>query len=433
MKIFYRIFIYLIAILIGLSIPVLFAYLDLWQLQIEPSYENMLDMFSSQNIYQFSTLFFPLAFVMISELIVQVQRKTHQLVEEFEYLKLLLNATPDALVFLNEDFHALFYNNQFKLLFNNFDSILKETKIKNFTNQVEFIQKEIRINSNLTEQHPFLMNFKLIKYKNRKNYFVSFKDLKNLRDKEQIIEDQKHQMIEKNKLASLGEMAAGIAHEINNPLTVIHSNNTLIKKLLQKNDLNPGRLYQLTRKTTDQVQRITMIITSLKNLSRGLANDQRETFSLDQVLEEAISLAKIKDKSKKIIFQFNNQKFKAFGNRGQIVQVVLNLLNNAIDAIEEMEDPWISLELKDNDLFVDLYITDSGNGINPELLEKIFIPMYTTKTIGKGTGLGLSLSKTFVEQNQGSLNYELNQSHTCFKVSLPKKELSAGDPLKKSA
>ncbi|MAX66721.1 MAG: hypothetical protein CME66_07270, partial [Halobacteriovoraceae bacterium] len=72
--------------------------------------------------------------------------------------------------------------------------------------------------------------------------------------------------------------------------------------------------------------------------------------------------------------------------------------------------------------------------INPELLEKIFIPMYTTKTIGKGTGLGLSLSKTFIEQNQGSLNYELNQSHTCFKVSLPKKELSAGeDPLKKSA
>ena len=145
------------------------------------------------------------------------------------------------------------------------------------------------------------MSFKLAKFNNRKNYFISFKDLKNLKDKEKIIEEQKHQMVEKNKLASLGEMAAGIAHEVNNPLTVIHSNNSIIKKLVSKDNLDPDKLKKLTEKTREQIERITAIITSLRNLSRGMANENNESFAFGQVLSEAISLAKIRDKSKRFL------------------------------------------------------------------------------------------------------------------------------------
>ncbi|MFT6633195.1 MAG: signal transduction histidine kinase [Bacteriovoracaceae bacterium] len=427
MNIFNRVLNYLLAFALGLSIPVFFAYLDMWELEIDTNLSNLFDMLKSQNIYQFSALFFPIIFIFVTELVQQVKAKNILLIEEFEYLKVLLNATPDAIIFLNEDQEIIFQNNQFKLLFNRFDIVIENTNLSDFFNQVEYIQKEVVLDSNISKDHSFLMSFKLAKFKNRKNYFISFKDLKNLKDKEKIIEEQTHQMIEKNKLASLGEMAAGIAHEVNNPLTVIHSNNTIIQKLISRDKFDVAKIDKLTSKTREQIERITAIITSLRNLSRGLANEENESFSIDQVLDESIRLAKIRDKSKKIIFQFNNKPFTTYGNRGQIVQVILNLLNNAIDAIETLEDPWITLELKDNDKYVDLYITDSGEGIPKEVADKIFIPMYTTKDVGKGTGLGLSLSRTFIEQNKGSLNYITEQNNTCFKISLVK-----GDPIEEN-
>ena len=218
-------------------------------------------------------------------------------------------------------------------------------------------------------------------------------------------------------------MAAGIAHEINNPLTVINSNNSLIKRIISKDNIDVSKLELLTEKTKAQIERITSIITSLRNLSRGLANDDNEVFALDQVIMETIDLAKMRDKGKKIIIQFNNLNINCFANRGQIVQVVLNLLNNAIDAIEETKDPWISIEIKEEESKkVSLYITDSGKGIPEDVAGKIFIPMYTTKEVGKGTGLGLSLSKTFISQNNGSLEYINNQGNTCFRITLPKSE-----------
>lgn len=406
--------------MIGLSIPIFFAYIDMWELEIETNMSNLWDMLKSQNIYVFSAAFFPAVFCLISELIQQVKRKNDLLKEDFEYLKVLLNATPDAIVFLDENKKIMFQNNQFKLLFKDYKEVIDNTKINTYFDRIDYIQKEITIGSAVAQSHPFMMSFKLAKFNEKKNYFISFKDLKNLKDKERIIEEQKHQMIEKNKLASLGEMAAGIAHEINNPLTVIHSNNTIIQKLMNNNNVSMEKLEKLTTRTRSQVERITTIITSLRNLSRGLANDEKENFYVDQVMEEAISLAKIRTNSKKVEFKFNSQHLSAYGNRGQIVQVILNLLNNAIDAIEGTTEPWIQIDLQERGHYVDLYITDSGQGISADVVEKIFLPMYTTKDIGKGTGLGLSLSKNFIEQNSGTLDYVSEKENTCFRVSLIK-------------
>lgn len=409
-----------LASLIGLLIPVFFAYLDMWELEIETSLRNTIDMVRSQNIYLFSAGFFPFIFITVGHLILKVQEKNKMLTADFEYLKVVLNATPDAIVFLNEEKEIVFQNNQFRLLFNNFQEILERTHFNEFFDQVEYIQKEVIIDSNIAREHPFLMSFKLTKYKDRKNFFVSFKDLKNLKDKEKIIEDQKHQMIEKNKLASLGEMAAGIAHEINNPLTVIHSNNTIINTLFHKGRAKPEQIDKLTEKTKNQINRITNIITSLRNLSRGMANEDLENFSIHQVLEEALQLAKIRNKKGNIDFIYESNNISTFANRGQIVQVILNLINNAIDAIEQEATPWIKVTSFEKESHIEILITDSGKGIHEKDLAKIFFPMYTTKEVGKGTGLGLSLSRTFVEQNGGTLTYVSGKGNTCFKITLPK-------------
>lgn len=392
----------------------------MWELEIETNMSNLMDMLKSQNIYIFSAVFFPAVFCILSELIHQVRKKSLLLKKDFDYLKVLLNTTPDAILFLDEQKNVIFQNDKFKTLFQTYEKVLSDARLDSFFDRIDYLQKEVCIQSQIAQDHDFLMSFKLAKFQDKKNYFISFKDLKNLKDKEKIIENQKHQMIEKNKLASLGEMASGIAHEINNPLTVIHSNNNMIQKLLQRDNCDVNKLSDLITKTKCQVSRITEIITSLRSLSRGLTNDEKENFKIDKVIEEAINLAKIRSMSKKVIFNFTPQELTAYGNKGQIVQVILNLFNNAVDAIQDTDAPWVKIEFKERGHYVDIYMTDSGKGIDAEIVEKIFLPMYTTKDIGKGTGLGLSLSKNFIEQNSGTLDYVSEKENTCFRISLIK-------------
>ena len=287
---------YILIAIIGISIPIFFAYLDMWELEIDTNISNTIDILRSQNVYLFSLVFFPFVFILVGHLVFKVSEKNNILKNDFEYLKVLLNATPDAIIFLNEQKEIIFQNNQFKLLFEDFHNVLEKANFNDFFSQVEFIQKEVVLDSNLIEEHPFLMSFKLTKYKDHKNFFISFKDLKNLKDKEKIIEDQKTQMVETNKLASLGEMAAGIAHEINNPLTVIHSNNTIMKRMFESGKITQDKVDKINEKTKSQIKRITEIITSLRNLSRGMANEDLEEFSLNQMIEETVQLAKIRNK-----------------------------------------------------------------------------------------------------------------------------------------
>lgn len=411
---------YILCLLGGFLIPIIFVLIDLWQLELEPNLSNLYDVIVGQNIYRFSLGFFPLVFATVLYLYENVRKSNELLKKEFEYLKLLFDANPDAVLFIDSHQEPIFYNTQFKIYFNHLLDTLKEIQAAaNFT-EVSFLQTEVILKSNLDQQHPFNLNVKQVEYNDSPHFFISLKDIKSLKEKETIIQEQNQQMIEKNKLASLGEMAAGIAHEINNPLTVISSNNAILAKLDNANKLTSQQVERLTTKTSNQVKRITEIIKSLRNLSRGLANDEMENFDLQLLLDEALKLAKLRDKSKKILFQLDNIKCFGFGNRGQIVQVVINLINNAIDAIEEQDSPWIHIKVEERKNYINVSIVDSGVGIAPDQIQKIFVPMFTTKGVGKGTGLGLSLSRSFMEQNKGSLDYQVVEGHTCFKISILK-------------
>lgn len=404
----------------GAVIPVTFALIDMWQLQLATTIANLKDVMESQNIYLFSLIIFPVVNNVLYWLYRRIKKSNHSLEQESNYQKNLLNANPDGVVILDKSMNLIFCNDSFKYIFTSIQQILDNSELRNTIPVVSFFQKEFKLDSNFMQNHPFLVSFKQTVYNEQVNYYLSFKDIKDIKDQEEIIKDQNRQMIEKNKLASLGEMAAGIAHEINNPLTVISSNASLLRKLNERGKLSEEKLTELNKKTQQQVERITTIIKSLRSLSHGMANDQMENFSLHELLQESINLARMKDKSKKIVFSLENTTDFAFGNRGQIVQVILNLLNNAIDAIEEHTDPWIKISIKSDKNHLHIYITDSGPGIKSDLIDKIFVPMFTSKPVGKGTGLGLSLSKSFMNQNMGDLVYETVNDHTCFIVSLLK-------------
>lgn len=103
----------------------------------------------------------------------------------------------------------------------------------------------------------------------------------------------------------------------------------------------------------------------------------------------------------------------------QISQVLLNLLNNAFDAIELLPEKWIKLDAMKMEDTIVIHVTDSGHGIPEEEREKIFQPFYTTKPIGKGTGLGLSLSRKIVQDHKGTLTLDTNSAHTRFVIKIP--------------
>lgn len=419
---------YTFSAILGLGIIGIFAIFDLLEINSDITLNIFIDHIKQHNTYIFGTIFFPLTAILITYLLMRVKSQHKLLQEQFDFSNTILNASPDAILFLDEKLEINFKNYQFKALFSNGSELLEELKLKSFIQEIKFFQKEYLLTSHIKTNHPFLVSIRLTHHGSKKGFFISLKDLKSVKDKERIIEDQKNLMIEKNKLASLGEMAAGIAHEVNNPLTVINSNNFLIQKIIAKPDLNKEKLIKLTDKNLTQVKRITEIISSLRNLSRGMSNLEPELFSFNQLIQEAFNLAQIKDTEKKIKFSYRLKKdYLIHGNRGQIVQVVLNLFNNSIDAIQDMDEPWIKVEAHQSDDYINFHFIDSGPGIPHELVNKIFQPMFTTKEVGKGTGLGLSLSTSYIENNNGFLFYDQTSQNTCFIISL--KESSQKKPL----
>ncbi|EPZ49494.1 GHKL domain protein [Bacteriovorax sp. BAL6_X] len=234
----------------------------------------------------------------------------------------------------------------------------------------------------------------------------------------------KESLIYSSRLSAIGEMAGGIAHEINNPLTVIYGSIYQIKRLLDTGEMNKETYDIHIKRILDTIDRITRIISSLKVVSRESGEIKREVISLKDILVDSTAICGEKFRAHGINLKFDLED-KAFNvevdaDRVQISQVFINLLNNSYDAIETSESPWIDILVKEIEDFVLVSVIDSGPGIDTKLQRKIFEPFYTSKEVGKGTGLGLSISKGILEKHQGELFLDTNEKATCFVVKIPK-------------
>jgi C4-dicarboxylate-specific signal transduction histidine kinase len=225
-------------------------------------------------------------------------------------------------------------------------------------------------------------------------------------------------------MSALGEMAGGVAHEINNPLAIIALSCKTLKKLSKKDVIDLERLEENISSIEATTMRIAKIVKGLRTFSRnGQENELVET-CMKQILDDTLTLCQEKFKHQEIdlILNLNHENDKFECNPVSLSQVLLNLLNNSCDAIEKREKKWIKLEAQVRDQEFKISITDCGEGIAPEIVQKMMQPFFTTKDIGKGTGLGLSISKGIMESHGGHLTYDQTCTNTRFIVTLPLKQ-----------
>lgn len=226
----------------------------------------------------------------------------------------------------------------------------------------------------------------------------------------------KNELIFQNeKMVSLGVLASGIAHEINNPLAVIKMGIDVLKKQNKAERLDQEHLGEKLQKIDLNVIRIGKIVSSLKTYSRNEDIDPLSEVDLNKVLDEAITLLTKEFSLAEIEIMLPENQYKVLAREGELIQIMVNLFLNAIDEIKKQSDKkWIKISALAKDDKVEISIQDSGDGIAKEIEQKIFQPFYTTKTIGEGTGLGLFISRNLIESMGGEISYELRDKHTTF-------------------
>jgi C4-dicarboxylate-specific signal transduction histidine kinase len=252
-------------------------------------------------------------------------------------------------------------------------------------------------------------------------YLVLAKDLTQKRKSEKEVEQQRASMATSSKLASLGEMAAGVAHEINNPLSIILTKaSKLIQIVSNIEDSNKEKIITDLEKMIANSTRIAKIVKGLRAFARSADTDPFEIVSIQNIVEDALTFCTARFKNHNVNLIVDNIPNVLLNCRAtQISQVILSLLNNSFDAIQNVEDKWIKLEVKQRtDNKVNIIVTDSGAGIPKEVADKIMQPFFTTKDIGKGTGLGLSISIGIIHEHAGTLMLDEDSKFTRFTITL---------------
>jgi signal transduction histidine kinase len=233
-------------------------------------------------------------------------------------------------------------------------------------------------------------------------------------EQRKLINEQLQRFAQSEKLSSMGILAAGIAHEINNPLTNVSLNLEMLKDMVAEDEKINRKLDSIDR----NVNRASVIAKELLHFSRE-KETELEPMDINEVLISTKSLLKSQPNRPEINLHLNPIP-EIIGIPWKLEEVFINLLMNSIDACQ-FED-IIDVETQADNLNVQVIITDTGHGISDEDLPQVFDPFYTTKDVGKGTGLGLSVCYNIIKQHGGEINIMSSKGGgTVVSINLPVK------------
>jgi len=223
--------------------------------------------------------------------------------------------------------------------------------------------------------------------------------------REQELREKQEQLVQAGKLATLGELTTGVAHELNNPLnnTALFVGNAI--DLIELGATDHGRAVRELRHALQQVRKATEIISHLRTFGRA-APASRERISLRQVIERALFLLQeqFRLREVEVTLDLGPEEPVVLGNPIQLEQVFLNLLTNARDALADAPRKAIRISGAIVAGAVEVVVADTGHGIPPELERRIFDPFFTTKEVGQGMGLGLSITYGIIKEHGGTIS-----------------------------
>jgi signal transduction histidine kinase len=235
--------------------------------------------------------------------------------------------------------------------------------------------------------------------------------------------DQTTKLVHTSRLAALGEMSAGIAHEVNNPLAIISGSMQQIEKIVNRGETDSQSILKLSAKSLQSIDRVTKIIKGLKHFSQQSDSLPKVHISLNEIIDDTASFCSEMLAARYIKLEIDTvPEVDLECHPVQISQVLINLIKNAEDAIGNEvneQERWIKISFKQRDGFVTVEVINGGPVIPADIHDKLFQPFFTTKVVGKGTGLGLSISHGIMKEHKGDLIFDHSAKHTTFAMLLP--------------
>lgn len=227
------------------------------------------------------------------------------------------------------------------------------------------------------------------------------------------------QLIQHAKLVEMGEMMGSIAHQWRQPLNELNINIEMLEEYYNLEEIDENFIDAFIEKNIKIIYFLSKTITDFSNFFR--INKQKVHFSIKESIENTLDIIQMQLNKHNIIFEMSGEDSKVFGLPSEFQQVILNIINNAKDAIVEskIENGKIEVELLSKDSFATVTIKDNGGGVSPNTIERIFEPYFTTKEQGKGIGMGLYISKMIIEEALGGeLSAKNSDRGALFKIKL---------------
>ncbi|SHJ39343.1 two-component system, NtrC family, C4-dicarboxylate transport sensor histidine kinase DctB [Malonomonas rubra DSM 5091] len=236
---------------------------------------------------------------------------------------------------------------------------------------------------------------------------------------EQALRDAQTELVQSSKLAAVGQMAAGIVHELNQPIAAIRTHAASGRLLLEREQ--PEKLRETLAAVTRITEHMASITAQLKIFARKVPK-KKEKVLVENCLDAAMNMLQplLDEADVRLQKQICDEPLYIRGSQVQLEQVLVNLVRNGVDAMQQSADKSLQIVLKRKEQRLELQVLDSGSGIAEEHLDELFNPFFTTKEVGQGMGLGLSICYRIVSDLGGSIRAENNpQGGAIFSVSLP--------------